>query len=157
MLEAWHDFFVAVAGAAAALAGLLFVAISINLSRILQYPDLPARGLEALTQLIGIMLVALFGLVPEQPAIVLGLELAVTGLIMWTLHAYVVVRYRKQSQHRKLLRAIINQLPSPPLVVAGILFARHDAAAAYWIVPAVVLSFNAGVIGAWVMLVEIQR
>jgi hypothetical protein len=33
----WHDFAVAAAGAAAALTGLPFVAISINLDRILQF------------------------------------------------------------------------------------------------------------------------
>jgi hypothetical protein len=39
--ERWHDLFVATAGAAAALAGLIFVAVSINLEQILKYPALP--------------------------------------------------------------------------------------------------------------------
>jgi hypothetical protein len=42
--ELWHDLFVAVAGAAAALAGLVFVAVSINVERILQYKGLPERA-----------------------------------------------------------------------------------------------------------------
>ncbi|HEX2746304.1 MAG TPA: hypothetical protein VHN16_18150 [Streptosporangiaceae bacterium] len=33
--ETWHDFFIAAAGAAAALSGLIFVAVSINLRDIL--------------------------------------------------------------------------------------------------------------------------
>ena len=46
--EEWKDLFVAMAGASAALAGLLFVAISINVDRIVKYEGLPERGLEAL-------------------------------------------------------------------------------------------------------------
>ena len=34
--ELWHDFFIGVAGAAAALTGLLFVSLSINLEQILR-------------------------------------------------------------------------------------------------------------------------
>ncbi len=50
----WADFGVAVAGAAAALAGLLFVAVSLNLRDILALPQLPARA--ALT--LGLLVVA---------------------------------------------------------------------------------------------------
>jgi modulator of FtsH protease len=38
------DFCVAVLGAAAALTGLVFLAVSINLRRILDYPHLPGRA-----------------------------------------------------------------------------------------------------------------
>jgi len=36
--EQWHDFFIMVGGGAAALAGLVFVAMSINLTTIAQDP-----------------------------------------------------------------------------------------------------------------------
>lgn len=42
--EAWHDFFTAVTAAAAAVTGLLFVALSINLAAILKEPRLPGRA-----------------------------------------------------------------------------------------------------------------
>jgi hypothetical protein len=46
---AWATFFAAITGAAAALAGLLFVAVSINLDHILKGPAmLPARAAETL-------------------------------------------------------------------------------------------------------------
>jgi hypothetical protein len=41
----WGDLFVATAGASAALAGLVFVAVSINIERILEFNDLPERAL----------------------------------------------------------------------------------------------------------------
>jgi len=40
---------------------------------------------------------------------------------------------------------------------AGVLLIAGRSAGVYWIVPGVLLSFAAGVFGAWVLLVEIQR
>ena len=45
--ELWHDLFVAIAGAVAALTGLIFVAVSINLEQILKFRALPVRAVEA--------------------------------------------------------------------------------------------------------------
>jgi hypothetical protein len=44
--EAWSELFVASAGASAALTGLLFVAVSVNIERILEFPGLPERALQ---------------------------------------------------------------------------------------------------------------
>ena len=40
----WHDFFLAAAGAAAVLAGLVFVGVSLNLSTIMSNPTLRLGG-----------------------------------------------------------------------------------------------------------------
>jgi hypothetical protein len=63
---AWSDFAVAVAGAAAALSGLLFVAVSINLSRILAFSNLPARAAQTLIMLVTPLVVSLLVLIPAQ-------------------------------------------------------------------------------------------
>jgi hypothetical protein len=72
-LEPWHDLFVMVGGVACALIGLLFVAISINLDRIITGANLPRRALETLAVLVAILTVAVLGLVP-QPGWAIGVE-----------------------------------------------------------------------------------
>ena len=79
--EQWSDLFVATAGAAAALTGLLFVAVSINLDRILSFPGLPNRALATLVLLLGATIVSILGLAPGQSTTALGIELLVVGLL----------------------------------------------------------------------------
>ncbi len=62
----WSDLFVATAGASAALAGLVFVAVSINIERILKFSGLPERALETVLLLLGVLLVSVVGLIPGQ-------------------------------------------------------------------------------------------
>src|SRR6266702_2817868 len=63
--DRWSDFGVGMAGAAAALAGLVFVAVSINLSEILKYRNLPGRAAQTLMLFITPLLAAIFLLVPR--------------------------------------------------------------------------------------------
>jgi modulator of FtsH protease len=53
----WNDLFIAAAGASAALAGLVFVAVSINVERILKGEGLPARAQMTVLLLITVLLV----------------------------------------------------------------------------------------------------
>ena len=44
----------------------LFVAVSINVERIVQYRGLPERALEALVMLLGVLVISIIGLIPWQ-------------------------------------------------------------------------------------------
>lgn len=76
----WTDLFVAAAGASAALAGLVFVAVSINIERILRFSGLPERALETLLLLVGVLIASIIGLIPGQGRAALGSELLAAAL-----------------------------------------------------------------------------
>jgi hypothetical protein len=63
---AWEGFAVALAGAAAVLAGLVFVAVSINIDRILPVRGLPGRAGESVILFVTALIACAFVLVPQS-------------------------------------------------------------------------------------------
>jgi modulator of FtsH protease len=157
----WENLFVAEAGASAALAGLLFVAVSINLARILQGPGLPGRAGEAISLLIAVLVVSTLVLVPGQSRVVLGAELLAAGLCGWSVQVGIqtgAVRGRVAPSRALLLRRIVlAQAATLPFVVAGASLLLRAGGGLYWLVPGVVLCLVVAVLDAWVLLVEILR
>jgi modulator of FtsH protease len=82
-MNGWENFFIAEVGASTTLTGLIFVRVSINLSKILAVPKLPNRALEALVIFLTGLVVSSLMLVPEQPLALMGSEIVVIGLITW--------------------------------------------------------------------------
>jgi hypothetical protein len=75
----WQTFLAAEVGAGASLTGLLFVAVSINLERILSFPKLPARAAETLTLLLMVVVIASLELAPQSPAALAAEVIACAG------------------------------------------------------------------------------
>ncbi len=156
----WTDLFVATAGATAALAGLLFVAVSINLERILGEEGLPDRALETVLFLVGVLIVSILALIPGQSAAVLGLELLVVGIVL----AFAVIRLplvrepdAPQMRAWLLFRWGIRALALVPLILGAASLMTSDGGGLYWIVAGVVFAITGAVANAWVLLVEILR
>jgi hypothetical protein len=82
-MEAWSNFALGELGAAAALAGLLFVSISVNQERILELGRMADRGLEALTILFLVIVVTSLMLVPGQLLRLLGGESPWLAALSW--------------------------------------------------------------------------
>jgi len=95
----WTSFFSAEVGASAALTGLLFVAVSINLSKIVALPHLTPRAAKALATLVGILFAASFGLAPGQPREQLGWELVGTGMLAWAAITFAQYRHSRGNPY----------------------------------------------------------
>jgi hypothetical protein len=160
-LSGWANFFSAEVGASAALAGLVMVAISINLSSILKHPNLPGRAFETLAMLVGVLLVASVGLVPDQTASTLGIEIFIIGVAVWFVCVIAQVRMLgipvPGKKWAPLLRVVLGQAATLPFVIAGVMLELHGASGIYWVVPGVIFCLIAGVLNSWVLLVEVVR
>jgi hypothetical protein len=148
-------------GASAALAGLIFVGVSINMAKILSFPTLAQRAAQAITVLLVVLIVSSFYLVPGQSYQLLGAETLVTGGVAWVSNSRIDVISVKKLDNRYRAPTIINILLSQ---AAGILYVAGGAATIalggdglYLLVPAVVLSFVKAITDAWLLLVEINR
>jgi modulator of FtsH protease len=157
----WQGLFIAEAGASAALAGLLFVAISINLARILQGAGLPGRAGEAIVLLVAVLVISTLALVPGQSPTVLGAELLAAGLVAWsvlvTIHVRAVRGRVGPSSRVRAGRIVMAQAAVLPLLVAAVSLLLRAGGGLYWIVPGVVLCLVIAVLDAWVLLIEILR
>ena len=89
--------FVAEVGASAALAGLVFVGVSINLDKVLHAPGLPGRAGEALIVLLAVLIVSSLLLGPAQGLTLIGLELVVVGLADWAAVVAIIRRQRAEG------------------------------------------------------------
>ncbi|CAM02321.1 modulator of FtsH protease [Saccharopolyspora erythraea NRRL 2338] len=158
--EGWSDFGVATAGAGAALAGLLFVSLSINLQRILAGNRLTARAAHTLVLLGVPMVTALLLLIPEQHPAALGAELAtgvVTGGWLFRLNRP-WLRAPEQSLVAWFLgQAAPSALLSLSLALSGFGVLTGTLGGLYWLPVGLIAGLVAAMLNAWVLLVEILR
>jgi modulator of FtsH protease len=158
--EHWSDFFVAGAGANAALAGLVIVAISINLKAIVESRLLSMRAGETVIMLGGGLVVCMLSLVPGQPVTVLGGEVLVLGLLLAGTMRLIFHKAKRgeDGNEKRWVRILLNYGASFPLVLCGIsLLGWHGGGGLYWLVPAVLMAMLGGLINSWILLVEILR
>jgi hypothetical protein len=88
MLDQWNDFFVMVGGGSAALAGLIFVAISINPERIVRNTTHKNRAINMLSGFSAIFMACSLALLGDQYLPALGLE----WLFLWLIATFIFIR-----------------------------------------------------------------
>jgi hypothetical protein len=156
----WTDFFVAGAGASAALAGLVFVAVSINVDRILQLQGVPDRALATVMLLLSVVLVSLIGLIPGQSRVALAGELLGVGLLF----AGVILALTRRSMAGRVGPRVyafghwlLVGLGTVPVVLGAVSLFAEAGGGLYWVAAGIVLATSGAVANAWVLLVEILR
>jgi modulator of FtsH protease len=155
----WHEFFTAAVGASAALLGLLFVTISINLQHILEHRHLPGRAAGTLGTLLSALVACGFGLAPGQSNRTLGVEVLATGAAVSTQAIWVSKGKRGQGDPLRwaLGNFLILLLPSLAFVAAGCSLLAGTGGGLYWILAGTIATFIAASTNAWILLVEILR
>jgi hypothetical protein len=158
----WETVFLGEVGASAALAGLLFVAVSINLEKILAVRGLPGAAGAAIVLLVAVLVVSTLALVPGQPRWVLGAELLAVGIAVWSILTAIQVRALRapipgQPRYMPVVSLVTYQAATLPFVVAGVSLLLRAGGGLYWLVPGVVFSLVVAVINAWVLLIEVVR
>jgi hypothetical protein len=153
----WAEFANTVAGGAAALAGLLFVGLSLNLTEILKYPGVPARAAVTLGLTIAILLTAIFVATPGQDNRVLAVEIGVVGLAA-AVGALVSGLYQREERRaRTMYVTLVPLVPALLLIGGAVSLWLQRGGGLYWLTAAVAMGLAVATANAWVLLVEIKR
>jgi hypothetical protein len=153
----WQDFGEMTGGASGALTGLLFVAVSLNASRIAGHTGLRASAGQTLLLFMTPLIAAAAVLAPDQPDWVLGAELIALGLVAgWILLGIHRVKRGLADEDLRLI-SVFNR-PAPNLLVmlllvaGGAILAAGQEAGLYLLLPATIVAFASGVLNAWFFL-----
>ena len=157
--ELWHDLFAMSGGAAAALAGLIFVAVSLNHEAILEVPALPALAARTLSILIGLLLLSLVALVPGQSRVVLGIEVLVIGAGLAAVVLTTTLRNLGGSELLRWRASLISLAiaAAVPAVIAGGSLICGIGGGLYWLLLELVFGIVVAVYYGWILLIEIRR
>jgi hypothetical protein len=160
-MASWQTLFATQAGVGAALTGLVFVALSINLKQILAIPSLANRAGEALLLLLLPVINGLVGVLPQTSWRAVGGELLAVALTLWVVVSLILARARKDGHgrpaHEFAIRVGTAEAAVVPAIVAGCLLLGGNLDGMWWQAAATILCIVAGVSDAWVLLVEILR
>ena len=159
--SSWVNFYSAAASASAAMTGLVFVGLSINLTRVLAIPGMVARCGESIMLLGLALLTSLQSLIPGQTLDRLGWSIGPLAAVTWVLPMLLQwnsfrKRHFKHYAH-VLVRLGLHQASTVPMIIASVLLINLHGDARYWLSDGIMLTIVAGMVSAWVLVVEIVR
>ena len=160
MLDQWNNYFLMVGGGAAALAGLVFVAMSINLGATVRNSTHRNRAINMLTGFTAVFMACGFALIGNQNLLALGIE----WLVLWLVATAIFVR-----GYARAIRAGMSSigLTWPRLaggtmcylaeVIGAIFLVLGYGAGLYIAAIATIVLFGFLISGAWLLLIGIHE
>ena len=169
-VAAWHDFYVMTGGAAAALTGLVVVALSMHAKAIMAHALYRDRAFAAILALMTQVFLSAAVLEPTQPSAALGIEIGLAALFwvgrsLWAIpyirnnsrrlrgHSY---EYRRPTAHwiaewGVWIAWVTALIASSAAIVAG------SADGLPLLAAVMVLMFGSQVWSAWVLIAEVSE
>jgi modulator of FtsH protease len=159
--QAWQVLYAFVGGAATTLTGLLALALSINLRRILNTPIHRARSREALVTLLLLILLSILMLIPGQEQAILGIELIVLGLgslvVATTLQHRTLSLLAVPLRRRWMARIVFLDSGSTCEVIGGFSLLLGYGGGLYWLVPTIFICLVWGLLASWQLIVMLPE
>jgi hypothetical protein len=158
--DQWHDFFVMVGGGAAALTGLVFVALSLNLAVIAQDATHRYRAIGTLTGFTAAFIICALVLMGNQNHLVVGVEWLAVSTIAAAIYVYGYIQTLKTGRSSAGLRlnrlvgytaCYIAEIVGAIMLILGYIAGSYVAAIAMTILLAFLIS------GAWLLIVGVYR
>ena len=161
VVSGWAEFLSVAATTAGALVGLVFVALSINLARIIAVPALAGRAAETIILLSGALTETISALIPRLSTAQLGWVLLPVALVTWGLPVSIQLRTVLAHTYYRgtlaLLRAALHQLAAVPAVIAAVCLINLRGDGMDWLAFGTIAAMLLAIVNAWVLLVEIMR
>jgi hypothetical protein len=158
--EQWHDFFVMVGGGAAALTGLVFVALSLNLESIAKDATHRYRAIGTLAGFTAAFIMCALVLMGDQNHLVVGIEWLVVSTVAAAMYVYGYIQALKTGRSSAGLRlnrlvggtaCYIAEIVGAILLILGYIAGLYVAAIALTLLRAFMIS------GAWLLIVGVYR
>jgi hypothetical protein len=160
-LQAWETFAGISGTAAAALTGLLFVAVSIRIAYIARSQELRNRAAQTLSLFGTVLIVSLLIAIPRQAYPTLGAELVVLAVITGA-GLYILDLRAKGDRSSQAIAPVLEAVTpttvtSLLLLAAGIVLAFGVPAGLYVLVVPVLIALVSGIVSTWLLLTKITE
>jgi hypothetical protein len=158
-VDGWDTFAVIIGGAAGALVGLLFVAVSIRVTSIAASPELRNRAAQTLSLFVTVLLTAALLGILGQPVRILGIEVVLLAGVAATV-LYLLDRRATSARSQQAIARVLDAI-SPNtttcalLAAAGVVLICGYHAGLYVLVAPTIAALAGGIISAWLFLVRV--